>query len=329
LKNVILHIFKSFGIFWICRKLVRRKTLILAYHGFEILNETAFRKRLFIKKSTFKQRLDYLASRCSVIPLKNVREISDINNKVVITIDDGWDTIRTVAASCLNDKGFPYTVYLTTQNVLDNEPIFHIALDYILTNRIGYVLKLEVNSRKIDVVISSENKSNLISEIVQLKAQNNDTHLLKVISEKLNFDFDKVIETKALSLMDENGVAKLKESGADIQLHTHSHYTPLGDFEAYTYEIEENRKHIRRITNDVSDHHCYPSGRYNEKCFSYLRQLNVKTATTCNFGFCDASTNPYELPRFLDGEHIPQIIFEAEVSGVLEIMRKIRLIVRF
>jgi len=31
-----------------------------------------------------------------------------------------------------------------------------------------------------------------------------------------------------------------------------------------------------------------------------------------------------ELPRFLDGENIPQIVFEAEVSGVLELLRQIK-----
>ena len=35
-----------------------------------------------------------------------------------------------------------------------------------------------------------------------------------------------------------------------------------------------------------------------------------------------------ELPRFLDGENIPQIVFEAEVSGVLEIIRKVRNIIK-
>ena len=63
---------------------------------------------------------------------------------------------------------------------------------------------------------------------------------------------------------------------------------------------------------------------YNKDSFDHLARLEVKTATTCYPGFCHENSNPMELPRFLDSENIPQIIFEAEVSGVLELLRKLR-----
>jgi len=325
IKLFLLYFLKALGVFWICRKLVKDKTLILAYHGFETVDETTFRDKLFMKKNTFIKRLDYLVKYCNVVPLENYSLQSNFNNNVIITIDDGWDSTRTIAAPCLQGRSLPYTVYLTTENVLDNEPIFHIALDYILTKNIGKLLKLELDGKMIiNAIISSENNKKTIDEIIKYKAKGNDTELLLLISDILKYDFNKVIDLKALTLMDTQGVRELKEQGADIQLHTHTHKTPFNDFETYTYEIEENKKQIENIIHNTPEHHCYPSGEYNEQCFNYLKRLSVKTATTCKPGFCDEKTNPYELPRFLDGENISQITFEAEVSGVLELFRKLK-----
>jgi hypothetical protein len=56
--------------------------------------------------------------------------------------------------------------------------------------------------------------------------------------------------------------------------------------------------------------------------------MGILSATTCESGFVTKKTNPYYLPRFLDGENIPKIIFEAEVCGVLDLLRKIKSLVK-
>lgn len=325
MKLVVLYILKFVGAFWLCRKLVSKKTLILAYHGFETIDESEFRDKLFITRSQFRSRLNYLSKYCTVVPFGSLQDRSDKKNRVVITIDDGWDSIRTVADPYFKKYKFDYTIYVTTKNVIDNEPIFHIALDYILNKNIGNTLVLESeNHTSIDAVISGGNLREITSKVEALKSKDNDTNLLLQIATSLDFDFQRIVDLKSLALMDKHGIQELHERGVDIQLHTHTHNTPLDDFEKYKYEIETNRNIIQGMIDAVPEHHCYPSGSYNENCFGYLLRLGVKTATTCKPGFCDADTNPYELPRFLDGANIPQIVFEAEVSGLAEMLRKAR-----
>lgn len=322
MKKIFLYTVKLLGGFWLARFILRDKTLILAYHGFEVIDESDFRPQLFIKKSTFEKRLRYINKHCNVIKLDELFKNKDLNNSVVITIDDGWASTLSVAAPLLNRFEFPYTIYLTTESVLVEQPIFHILLDYILRRSLGKSLFISNEVGCIEsTIVSLENLSQLTSKIDKLKAKKSDTELLRKIAINLEFDLDEVLFKKAFHLLSADEVREVVNLNADIQLHTHTHHTYLDNEKAFIGEIVVNQSHISDITGTKATHHCYPSGSYNEECFKALQTLNIKSATTCVPGFCDDTTNTLELPRFLDGENIPQIVFEAEVSGVLELLR--------
>lgn len=321
MKIIILHILKYLGIFSLSRKLISNEILIITYHGFEIIDESSFRPALFIKPETFAKRLQFLKTHCNVIPLSDVLNFPTQNkNSVIITIDDGWYSTLLIAAPLLREYDFPYTLYLTTENVLDNQPIFHVVLDYLLQNSLGK--PLNIGNNRLSNKIEQESIEQLKEQINRLKNEKNDTNLLQNIATNLGIDLKPIIEQKPFSLLSSTQVKLIKEKGADIQLHSHIHYTPSNEKD-FIHEINRNRECIENITNVTPEHFCYPSGKYTSDNINYLNKLNIKTATTCNKGFCSAKSKHLELPRFLDGEHIPQIIFEAEVSGVMEIIRNL------
>ena len=64
MKVIVLYLLRALGIFYLGRRWIADKTLILAYHGFEVLDETEFNAHLFIRSETFKRRLDYLKKYC-------------------------------------------------------------------------------------------------------------------------------------------------------------------------------------------------------------------------------------------------------------------------
>ncbi len=321
---------KFLGGFWLSRKFSRNKALIIAYHSFEVFDESDFRPNLFIKPSTLKHRLKYLQNHCHVIPLADLKKTTKPNNAVIITVDDGWTSTLTHASSLFAQYDFPYTVYLTTENVLDNQPVFHILLDYILQMSIGKTLSISLEGKNdINATISNTNIASLMKEIDQLKSSRLDTVLLTNIATNLDMDISEIIAKKAFTLMSTDEVKEIAHLGADIQLHTHSHCTFLTDEQAFNKEIRLNQQCISEILGIKAQHHCYPSGRFNEHSIQWLQRLGIKTATTCIPGFCDEKSNALALPRFLDGENIPQIVFEAEVSGVLELLRKIKLLLNF
>ena len=325
MKIVLLYILKWLGGFFITKFLIRKKTLILTYHSFEIVNETKFRPKLFIKKSTFEQRLQYLKKHCNVIKLDDLSSKNKPNNSIVITIDDGWASILTVASPLLIHFNYPYSIYLTTEGVLAEQPTFHILLDYMLRSSINQKLSLSaVDHKPVEFIIKEENVPFIIQEVNRIKSKKYDTDLLKKMAFSLNFPIDKLINEKIFTLLSVTEIKQLVELGADIQLHTHSHHNYIDDELTFNSEIKVNQLHIENITGVKPVHHCYPSGKFNSACFGYLQALGIETATTCKPGFCDDESNRFELPRFLDGENIPKIVFEAEVCGVLEIFRKLK-----
>ena len=89
-------------------------------------------------------------------------------------------------------------------------------------------------------------------------------------------------------------------------------------------EILKNKQAIKPLVRHALEHLCYPSGLYTPSQWPWLEKLGIKSATTCKSGLNEKRTCPLELRRFLDGENIEHIVFEAELFGVLEIARKLR-----
>ena len=53
-------------------------------------------------------------------------------------------------------------------------------------------------------------------------------------------------------------------------------------------------------------------------------ELGIRSATTCNPGLNPKGSDPYLLRRFLDGECVHDIEFEAEMSGFVDLARRVR-----
>jgi peptidoglycan/xylan/chitin deacetylase (PgdA/CDA1 family) len=125
-------------------------------------------------------------------------------------------------------------------------------------------------------------------------------------------------------LMTPDELAAARRYGVDVQLHSHTHRMPVGRTERLRREIRANRAALGRCASGALNHFCYPSGVHEPSALAVLAELGIESATTCEPGMADAGTPRLLLPRFLDADDIPQIAFEAEMSGVLEIARRVR-----
>ncbi len=128
MKSTFLYLCKYTGLFLLSKYLMRRKLLILCYHGFEIKNESQFRPQLFIKKETFAKRLKLLNKSSSMVlnldvAIQALETDSVPDNSVVITIDDGFYSVLSIAFPLLQQYDFPATLYQTTQEMQKGQPI--------------------------------------------------------------------------------------------------------------------------------------------------------------------------------------------------------------
>jgi peptidoglycan/xylan/chitin deacetylase (PgdA/CDA1 family) len=319
----------------LARMMTRHGLRILCYHGFSVNDEHLFRPKLFMRKKVLERRLNKIAQMgFSIISLDQaVSSFSDgknLTNALVITVDDGWQGVEDIAAPLFSNHQFPWTLYLTTYYVEKQSQVTNVAIQYLCWK----TTRTQINIHEIDAdlneIFSLSNlhdrallSNRLISLQEKLKTADERQAFVREIALLLKVNQAVIEKEKLFHLLEKSSIKKLHHAGVDIQLHTHHHSLGKGGKETICSEIASNRSAIEEVCQHRAVHFCYPSGIYDESFFATLSELGVLSATTCNPGLNYASTNIMELGRFLDGENVSELEFEAELSGFSELIRKV------
>jgi peptidoglycan/xylan/chitin deacetylase (PgdA/CDA1 family) len=112
-----------------------------------------------------------------------------------------------------------------------------------------------------------------------------------------------------------------RQFGIEVGLHTHRHRFPVDDLDACRRELRDNREYLASEVGVHPRHFCYPSGIHAPVHWAVLEEEGVATATTCQAGLATAAHQRYDLPRFLDGENVSDLAFQAELSGLPDLLR--------
>ena len=333
IKCLVLRVCRLLGLFEVSAWLFRHRLQILCYHGFQLLDECAFRPLLFISEATFERRLRRIAERgLRVMPLGDavdqLQRGTLPHNALVITIDDGFASTSSVAAPLLQRYGMPATVYVTTYYLEAELPIFRLAVHYVLW-KAGTAARSGLNLEKLGFdMVASIDRRNLASQIIQcgeaLGSERERQDLLATLAAMLGVDLRQLYERRLLTLMSAEEVAELAKRGVDIQLHTHRHRFSRDDKDAACAEILENQAKLRAVTGGEARHFCYPSGEFASTQWPWLEALGIESATTCLSGSNASETPRYGLKRFLDSEAVDDIEFDAELSGFSELTRALK-----
>jgi len=149
MKISILYLLRGIGFFKLSKFLVRKKLLILAYHGVEINDESSFSPQLFIKPITLEQRMRYLKKEgFNLLGLNEALQKFDTDflpmNSVVITVDDGWYSTMYHADHIFSKYAYPYTIFVTSYYVKKEIPVLNIVLRYILWSCSKHTINLDL-----------------------------------------------------------------------------------------------------------------------------------------------------------------------------------------
>ncbi len=322
IKRAILQTGRRLGLFGIARRLTRRKLRILCYHGFSLADEHEFRPGVFLRPSTFRRRLAYLAERrFSVLPLgealDRMRQDRLPPAAVAITIDDGFFSVYDRALDILREFSFPATVYVSSYYCRFDHPVFRLAVQYMFWR----TARRPVDLSGLDVPgldgrgDDAETTMWKIIDHGETACNEPGRHALAAeLGKCLDVDYRQICRSRILSLMEPEEISELPTAGIDVQLHTHRHRFPESETEV-AREIADNRAFLQPLVDAPLEHFCYPSGVWSPNHWPPLSAAGVTSAVTCEPGFNDSSTPPLALRRFLDDEVIPQIEFEAEVTG--------------
>lgn len=326
---------KGLGVFDLCRVAGPRGQRILCYHGFSSDDEHRYRPSLFITPQTFESRLAWLRRKgfrgiSLQEALRRLRDRRTERNDVVITIDDGFASVASIGWPLLKEFGFGATLYVTTYYVVNPNPVFRLAIEYMFWKTRSHAVRLaDLGPGVPDFGTVGPHAPESHPDIIRL-VEWAETHvgeservaLARRLGALLDVDYDELVVSRRLSLLRPAEISELAAAGLDVQLHTHRHRLPA-EGDGIRREIEDNRCVLEPLLDRRLTQFCYPSGAFSPRQFASLRDLGIESATTCLPGFNYTSTPALALRRFLDSEIVSDIAFAAELSGLKESLRSV------
>ncbi len=329
-RGAFFHLSKHAGLFALSSRACAKRLNILCYHGFSVEDEHLFRPSLFMTGQVFERRLQWLSRNgFRVLGLaEGLERLADGTlepRSVVITIDDGFQSIGSVAVPLLERYRFPATVYVTTYYVVNRNPIFRLVVQYMFW-------KSGSPETETSDLVPAEHRSEapldtpiwrLIDYGERALDEPGRVELARELGGRIGVDYAEIVRRGGLTLLGDDAIRRLARAGYDIQLHTHRHRLPTDETEL-TLEIEENRAILTELSGRPADHLCYPSGIWDAAQWAALERAGVVSATTCDPGMNDAGVPALGLKRVLDRDDLPQIEFEAELCGFKAVARELR-----
>jgi peptidoglycan/xylan/chitin deacetylase (PgdA/CDA1 family) len=333
LKQAFLYIARALGAFRLSRYLTRHRLRILCYHGFSIGDEFVRLPHMFMRGETFRRRMALLERLgFPVISLDEAVEklkANQIDNaETVITFDDGWASNLSIALPILQAHRFPATIYVTTEHLAKRTEVFNVILQYLFLSSAQTSVRFAGIHRAIDGTYSVKpDPTPALEAIIRAAASHLSLDerqaILGKIAAALGLDIDCVLKGNRFRLLAAEEIAELSREGIAIELHTHTHELPTESFEAMRAEIARNRDAVEAITGKHAQHFCYPSGRYHASHPEWLSAIGIKSATTCDAGLNDSTSNCFLLRRYLDQDGIGDIEFEAAVAGFRHFVQRL------
>lgn len=309
----------------------QRRLLILCYHGISLGDEHEWDPELYMDRERFRRRMEMLRDGgYTVLPLEEAcRRLAEGTlpaRSVALTFDDGDYDFAAVAWPILREFGYPATVYVTTYYVDRRKPIFRLFCSYLLwlgrnTEKRG---RLAVTDRfALDLPGGLREREDRAGALASIEAHVRESglsmdgreELAERLAAALGLDYGQLLASRVLQLMRPEELAAVAAEGADVQLHTHRHRTPL-DRALFLREIDDNRRRIEEITGRPAAHFCYPSGVTDPAFPPWLRERGVRTATTCVPGLAAPGMDPLLLPRVVDHCNLSEVEIESWMAGV-------------
>jgi len=316
----------------------RNRLLILCYHGFSMADEHLWRPSLYIQPDTFRRRVALLrAAGYRVLPLGRALDLLETGDlpprSVAITVDDGSKNFIEAGYPVIRGLQVPVTAYVSTYYVFDRRPVFDVCASYLLWRGSQAGARL-VRQRWLLGPTDLGGGRQWAALYRQLYCYSRDEALgadakhevLRDLAGEVGVDFDDLTHRELFHLMSPADLARLDPELVDLQLHTHRHTMPP-EATLVEREIRDNRAGLsscgRRPEQLV--HFCYPSGVYHRPQLAALRDLGIKSATTCVPGIASRSCDPLLLPRFIDSESVTEAAFLTWLSGLGALLRPRRI----
>lgn len=326
-KVSLLRLAKACGVFHLCRRLKRGRLAIAGFHGLSVDDEHLFKQTVFHAPATLRRRvngLQRLGYRSVSLEdgIDRMRSGRLEAGHCVMTFDDGFYSTYQLAAPMLEELEFTATIYVTTYYMQKQAPIFRLVIQYMFWKSRAADVDLAPWLPERNVTLGTPQAAAAMWKLIKhgesARKEYDRIEIARELGRRLDVSYEDIEASRRFSLMSETEVRDLARRGFDIQLHTHRHICAP---ENAGREVADNRAALEPLTGRRLVHLCYPSGHWSRDVWPVLEAEGVVSAVTCEPGLNDASTPLLALRRFVDLDHIPEVAFEAEMTGFADLIR--------
>jgi peptidoglycan/xylan/chitin deacetylase (PgdA/CDA1 family) len=322
MANKFIKLLHYTGVNYIVYKLrttFERKTFyIVAYH-----NITKSRSEKFLydtnnvscDEKAFEEQLKFYKKHYTVIPYSSINDkihkISPDKPALIITFDDGYRSVYTIAAPLLEKYQLPATVFLSTSYIGSHKMFWWEEVMYY-ANKLGYRRFFDeafsvyfIPDSNLDYVLNSCEYTSFSKILLSYLKRQNHGEVVGFLS-FIRYKFRDICELaykekKPVEIMTWEQVRELTSKRFEFGSHTVNHYqVTMCDEETLLYEIDNSKKVIEFETGKPVYTFCYPSGTrgsLNTNVSKILKETNYKYACLMEYGYNKLTQNTYEHRR--------------------------------
>lgn len=303
-----------------------KKVLVLMYH--RIADLTSDPWKLAVSPAHFEQQLALLTEKFTIISVpelaQQVARKRIASDGICLTFDDGYADNFHVAKPLLEKYNCPAAFFITTQNLINQQPFWWDELERLLLDKdvLPDRFSRTIGGCEITAHLGPETQLSALQKSKQNKwvwPQKPATKRLKLYVSlwealkplpyneiqtelaKIKNWADAKEDTRPAALPMKLEQLQLLSSCPlfDIGLHTHSHPAlSRHRYETQREEIVENKKLLERYCNRSINTVAFPYGDYNADTLDIVRKHNLAACfSTRTFAVTNAS-NPMDLGRF-------------------------------
>lgn len=344
MKQFVYRIMYSLRIFRLISFIFcRNRIAILEYHGFSDTDlhenlENCASNHLFI--GNFRKQARFLKKYCNVVSLHAALEMLHSGRTiprrtVVLTIDDGFQSIYSLAFPVLMEFGMPATVFCATNFIRDKNYLWGDRLEFILNATKENRIVFSHGGETITLPFSTLSERRKAITLIKAVLKRGDPALIpasvRKMEEDLKLSLDAAPDAPALyQPLDMVSIAAMKTSGlVSIGSHTASHVIlsrcSAGQVEK---ELKESKAFLETALETPVDLFCYPNGKegdFNEETGNMVRRCGYVCALTTVDGMNTSKTDSYELRRYWVRSSIQTLPeFALFICGLLSFMARVK-----
>jgi len=326
LKRASFRVLERVGVITIAEVLARGIP-ILAYHGVTDTRDSSLRnlRRLHVWKGRFEEHLRFLSSRWNPVSLSAIWEAVERRRpiparSVIVTIDDGYRNVLTVAQSLLRQFSVPATVFVLTG--ADRERRMWIdRLEAAIEATTVSSLRWEGRTFPLTSVASKAKAiSSLVSMVGGLGIERESAleRLLALLG------CPDGVPDPDRDLLTWEEVRALRDAGLEIGSHADCH-EPLTQraLEEARSALTKSKETLERQLGPAQYALSYPYGAWNRQLAQVAKEAGFSCAVTGDPGLNRPGGDLFTLKRLLVGadDNIPRL--RASLSGLRCLLRRV------